>query len=264
MVFKIFPKTSNSSKLSLPDLIRHEEWDLVVERCKKSPHKASTWSYQEGLFDGEHDLVLPIHQACALHPPEEVIDALIESYPQGLRLCEKSSERLPLHVACQTNACFDTIVSLIAHYPDAVRCKDSFGRLPIHYSCSNEASAGIIDLLLRTFPASAQTKDRNGWLPIHIACSKGLSIFVMKLLLDSFPQSVDMLTKKGSTPIMCAEVRGHRNLVAYLKSFTRKRLMTQGKSSSSPAIHLSDRMPRAQRSGSCASRSRDSRTVRTM
>lgn len=227
MGFVDFLNPYNNASDALPDLINNEDWKLVVMESKMKPKDASIWTLRDGFFDGEHaSRVLPIHQACALRPPREVIDTLFNCYPQGLRMGEDTFKRLPLHVACQTNAPLESIKALIQYYPEATRCKDSIGRLPIHYACAHDTPSDIIAVLLRAFPASTGCMDNNGWLPLHVACRRGLSLHTIRLLLDSFPQSADMLTKKGSTPIMCARKGGnsqsHLDIIGFIEEFIRE------------------------------------------
>eukprot|EP01082_Thalassiosira_pseudonana_P004618 g4480.t1.2.5e174189 g4480 g4480.t1 contig15:1110282-1110844(-) len=160
MGIKDFLRNNNSASLALVDLISHEDWKLVEFECKTYPRDCAKWTLLEGFFDGEYDsTVLPLHQACALRPPREIVKLLISCYPEGLRMREETFHRLPLHIACLTNAPLEAIEALIHVYPEATRCKDSIGRLPIHYACAHDVPFGVIDLLLRTFPASAGKMD---------------------------------------------------------------------------------------------------------
>ncbi|KAL7470128.1 hypothetical protein ACHAXS_010360 [Conticribra weissflogii] len=229
-----FLKPSTNASDSLPDLIAHEDWKLVVMESKMHPRNASVWALRKRFFDGEHDSRnLPIHQACALCPPKEVIHALYECYPQGVKTGEDTFKRLPLHIACQTNASVETIEALIRYYPEGTRCKDTIGRLPIHYACAHDAPLNVLELLLRTFPASAGCGDNNGWLPIHVACRRGSPVGSIRLLLDWLPQSADMATKKGSTPVMCARKGGndrrHEDIVEFIEDYIKNRSLSSGK-----------------------------------
>ena len=213
---------NNSASAALPDLINHEDWQLVLMETKMWPKDAAKWTVRTGFFDGEHDSrVLPIHMACALQCPPEVIHALVDCHPMGVHMREEAFQRLPLHVACQTNASIETIEALIHHYPEAARVKDCIGRLPIHYACSHNLQSAVIDILLREFPASAGCGDDNGWMPIHVACRRGVSLYVVERLLDCLPQSVDMATNKGSTPIICARKgdnsQQHKDVIEFLE-----------------------------------------------
>ena len=229
----LMPRSNNSASAALPDLIAHEDWQLVMMELKMCPKDASKWSVRRGFFDGEHDSrVLPIHMACALRCPPEVVHALVDCYPLGIHMREEAFQRLPLHVACQTGAPIETIEALIHHYPEACRAKDSIGRLPIHYACSHDAPSAVMDILLREFPASAGCGDDNGWMPLHVACRRGVSLYVIERLLDCVPQSADMATNKGSTPIICAKKGGdsprHADIVDFLENYIQKQNDPEG------------------------------------
>ncbi|KAL7488281.1 hypothetical protein ACHAW6_013853 [Cyclotella cf. meneghiniana] len=211
MTFQSLLHPSTYASTDLTDFISHEDWNLVnMYLTSNSARQAATkWTNISGFFDGEYDSrVLPIHQACALRPPKEVVENLIKCYPEGLKLKDEQFHRLPLHIACLTSAPAHVMEVLIRYYPDGSRCKDSIGRLPIHYACAHDVPEEVIEMLLRTFPASAGCGDNNGWLPLHVACRRGLSVNVVRQLIGCFPPSVDMQTKKGSTPLMCAQKGG--------------------------------------------------------
>ena len=221
------PINNTSASAALPDLISHEDWQLVQMEAKMWPKDAAKWSVRKGFFDGEHDSrVLPIHMAVALQCPPSVVDTLVECFPNGVHSREEVFRRLPLHVACQTNAPVETIEALIHHYPEAVRVKDCIGRLPIHYACSHDAPSSVIEMLLREFPASAGCGDDNGWLPIHVACRRGVSLYVVERLLDCLPYSAEMSTNKGSTPLTCAkkgkQSQRHEDIVQYLEDYIQR------------------------------------------
>ncbi|KAL7441079.1 hypothetical protein ACHAXM_007961 [Skeletonema potamos] len=219
-------RQKNSASAALPDLINHEDWKLVMMECKMCPMDATKWSVREGFFDGEiTSRVLPIHQACALMAPREVIETLVKCYPQGIRMKESAFKRTPLHIACQTKAPIETIEALMHYYPEATRIQDSLGRLPIHYACAHDVPSSILDLLLREYPESAKIGDQNGWLPLHVACRRGVSLYELELLLDCYPQSAEVMTDKGSSPIMCAQKgksKHHEDMVQYLEDYIKR------------------------------------------
>lgn len=213
----------------LHNFISHEDWKLVNMYLTSSSahHAASKWTTITGFFDGEYDsTVLPIHEACALCPPKDVVEKLIKHYPEGLKLKEGKFDRLPLHIACLTSAPTDVMEVLIRYYPEGARCKDSIGRLPIHYACAHDSPEEVIEMLLSAFPASAGCSDNNGWLPLHVACRRGLSVNIIRQLIDCFPPSVDIMTKKGSTPLACAQKGGtgqnHLDVIDLLNEETMK------------------------------------------
>mmetsp|Transcript_9056 Transcript_9056/g.12159 ORF Transcript_9056/g.12159 Transcript_9056/m.12159 type:complete len:254 (+) Transcript_9056:112-873(+) len=191
---------SGSNKLS--QSIINEDWHEVKRRCKKYPREAKVWTKRVGFFDGEHESrILPIHQACALHAPKDVIDALIKAYPKGVQALETSFMRNTLHVALMYGCSSDVIELLLFCDPLCAQTEDTLGRLPIHYACSNGSNPDVLKLLLSADPSSARASDKNGWLPIHVAIHMGASTESIKELLDANPSSVNAKTDKRNTPM---------------------------------------------------------------
>uniref|UniRef100_A0A7S2EDY6 Uncharacterized protein n=1 Tax=Ditylum brightwellii TaxID=49249 RepID=A0A7S2EDY6_9STRA len=191
-----------SSPNKLLKYILNEDWSAVKSRCKKYPREAAVWTKRVGFFKGEHwSCVLPIHQACALCAPKDVIDSLIIAYPKGVQAIESEFKRLPLHIACLNGCLVDVIELLLSYNPLGAQIKDSIGRVPIHYACCNGSDPDVLDCLLSVNPATAKIADKAGWLPIHVACIKGVSMESIRKLLDANPSSVASETAKGSTPL---------------------------------------------------------------
>ena len=164
------------------------------------------WSSLPGFFDGQHEShVLPIHIACSLHAPLDVVRTIVEEYPGCLSVKESSFQRFPLHVACQFSASVDVIDYLAQEYAAGTSEPDVLGRLPIHYACSNGASLEVIQALLRANPSSTVGPDINGWLPLHVAIHFGASTETIRELVRVCPETVRMETKKRSTALMLAE-----------------------------------------------------------
>uniref|UniRef100_A0A7S4VJH9 Uncharacterized protein n=1 Tax=Ditylum brightwellii TaxID=49249 RepID=A0A7S4VJH9_9STRA len=192
--------TRGSKKLN--QFIMNEDWHAVKKRCKKYPREAAVWTERVGFFDGVRtSRVLPLHQACALRAPKDVINALIVAYPKGANALETSFKRLPLHIACQNGCAADVIEIFLSYNPLCAQVGDVFGRCPIHYACCNGAAPDVVDLFLSVDPSIATVTDKAGWLPIHVACQMGASIESIQKLLDANPSSLQAMTAKGSTPL---------------------------------------------------------------
>jgi len=183
-----------------------EDWQSAICEVDCHPHETRVWSSLPGFFDGQHEShVLPIHIACSLHAPLDVVRTIVEEYPGCLSVKESSFQRLPLHVACQFSASVDVIDYLAREYAAGTSEPDVLGRLPIHYACSNGASLEVIQALLRANPSSTVGADINGWLPLHVAIHFGASTETVRELVCVCPATVRMETKKRSTALMLAE-----------------------------------------------------------
>jgi hypothetical protein len=119
-------------------LIERKMWKQAINRCEDYPEEAATWmcrlqevKEQGGGVKDVKWKILPIHSAIILHSPVEVIETLIDAYPQGLR---KGDDRkmLPLHMAFRIGASLDVTAVLVDAYPDALKKRDIKGHTPIH------------------------------------------------------------------------------------------------------------------------------------
>lgn len=113
--------------------ISNSQWQEALRAIRSNPIEAKTWvvRYHEDEDKGMMWRFLPIHSASARQPPEAVIVALLDAYPNGAECC------------------------------------DDQGKFALHYASGNQATAGVIRALLRSFPAAATTSDPEGKLPLH-------------------------------------------------------------------------------------------------
>ena len=192
--------------------ISSEEWTRAVELASRQPRQAQAWSKRTGFFEGRTVAnVLPIHEAAVGGAPVEVMQALVQAYPEGLMQVESSYQRLPLHCACRKNAIPQVIHLLCQAQPDACLAADSLGRLPLHYALSNGADPSVVAILMTTKPEAARGLDQRGWTPLHVACSMGASLSVCKSILDAYPEAVLIKTRKGSSIAKCIpKLCGHK------------------------------------------------------
>lgn len=187
--------------------ILNEDWKLALMLCQAYPRQAGVWSNRRGFFDGRHDSrILPLHLACALYPPLDIIQALVLACPRGVKSRETAYERLPVHVACRNSANPEVIEALLTYFPEGARTPDKLGRLPLHYASCNGTSYDVVDTLLDTFPEAVHAADHRGWLPIHVACCSGAPLSIIRRLLEECPGTISVKTKQGNTPLTCAKM----------------------------------------------------------
>ena len=150
--------------MSLYDAIGKSNWDEATLAVRRNPNEAQTWVRRE------ESKFLPLHSACARHPPSSFVFDLIEAYPE------------------------------------AVQSKDDSGMLPLHYACGNRASKAVIELLLSPYPHAAQEADPQGMLPIHYVAQWGPSQDgVVELLMNAFAEGALMLNFEGKSPMELCE-----------------------------------------------------------
>lgn len=70
-------------------------------------------------------------KVCGKNAPVELINSLIEAYPEGVQ-CRENHAMLPIHICIQKKANEDILRSLIRAHPASVWAEDAFGLLPIH------------------------------------------------------------------------------------------------------------------------------------
>jgi hypothetical protein len=185
--------------MSLYDAIGKSDWDEATIAVRRNPIEAQTWVRRE------ESKFLPLHSACARHPPSSFVFDLIEAYPE------------------------------------AVQSKDDSGMLPLHYACGNRASKAVIELLLSPYPHAAQEADPQGMLPIHYVAQWGPSQDgVVESLMNAFAEGALMLNFEGKSPLeLCEQANydGWENIYALMErhyDFSRRGGVPQEISAKSP------------------------------
>merc|ERR1712238_229940 len=74
--------------------------------------------------------ILPLHSAIVLHSPPEVIEALIDAYPMGVKDVDERG-MLPLHMAFRLGCDLEISTILVDSYPEALGQKDKKGHTPL-------------------------------------------------------------------------------------------------------------------------------------
>jgi hypothetical protein len=153
-------KTTADSVLS--SFISDRLWAETLERLRSHPSEASQ------VIRKPFGDVLPLHEACKLQPPADVVEALITAFDPAVRTAGCQSGSLPVHFAVQTGST-EALAPLLRAYPAGVRKKDDRGRLPIHLGCEWEAPAAAIKALLTLYPESIYVRDADGKSPMDYA-----------------------------------------------------------------------------------------------
>lgn len=204
----------------LVEAIATHNWSEVQKLCERHPKAARKWHLEIGFFHGSIDSdILPLHQLVASQytPPLEVIEAVINAYPNALFAKEATLHRRALHLAAlNTKASPGIIQMLLKHAPKMAMKRDSFGRLALHYACSSGADTEAVDALLNAYPESASAGDAHGWLPIHMACRRGASFPVIRRLVDAYPESIVAETNNGNT---CVDMMLLQNVLGKQSAF---------------------------------------------
>lgn len=198
----------------LADKIIEEDWEYVIDRTFQCPGEVSEWVNVSvcGFFEK----LLPLHVACTLGPPVEVIQALLNADKETVMLRDANG-RLPLHLACDVErASIDIVKILLKNYPNGAQIKETqFGFLPLHAACcirenarktnvKGELQLKVIKTLLSFYPDGVTMKDDHGWLPLALACRTGAHLPVIKALLDEHPNAAKVMDREMRMPLHLA------------------------------------------------------------
>lgn len=221
----------NNTSALLTEQQRRDQAELVWERVRRwlwaNPHPAQ----RQALADvrGVGDATC-LHLVCKLHnPPEDIVSALLSASDNCIRSTDAHGW-LPLHHACANGATPEVMQLLIDAYPDAKLTQDQQNRTPLHFfatrgsnsstsgaggssmlssACDNPAAAGWNAELLSDTGAAALT-DRSGMLPMHYAAAYGTHPTVLKALAKAHAPSLVATEHNGRTPMHLAMVNAHR------------------------------------------------------
>lgn len=149
------------SKNKVAFLICSKQWDSALERLQEVPEEAKAWSV--------HPLIrlryLPLHYACIVKAPIDVMRALLEVYPEAASVECQEYDMLPLHLACQHGTNPSVIQALLESNRGAASVSDAYDLLPLHLACTQGASDIAIEALVEAYPQAVQAVDRNGHTP---------------------------------------------------------------------------------------------------
>jgi ankyrin repeat protein len=201
-------------------LLMKKDWKAAIARTESFPEEAATWIATKG-FNGSLRF-LPLHKACVLQPPEEVIEALITAHPEGTQSRDQDGW-LPIHCACFYGADAAITKVLLDSFTKGAQSKDDEGRLPLHYACLKGASQDVVDTLLGSFSKGAMSKDDEGRLPIHHACSKGAPEGVIDALLKASPKGAQAKDDQGRLALhhACRKSSSERIIRTLLRVYPR-------------------------------------------
>jgi ankyrin repeat protein len=144
----------------------------------------------------------PFHQVCRHRPPMDVIELFISCIGFYILTLSDNKGNLPIHHACATNASPELINALVELYPESKVKQDASGATPLHFIVANP-DLNMIALAAICTEGSASIADRHGMLPLHYAVllRKFSKPEVVKLLVESYPRSLTTEDLKGRVPI---------------------------------------------------------------
>jgi len=163
----------------------------------------------------DHYHTTPLHRVLGSRTPLDIVEALITHAPETVRNVDDGG-RLPLHIACYRGASLEVLNLLIQVYPESYNVKsildkkpsdflkewaqNAHGNVPIlllQEAIVNGFSEKLVKLLLEAFPESCMEQDKNGMIPLHHAYLRGNS---MRLLIHAYPEGASVKDKQGNIP----------------------------------------------------------------
>mmetsp|Transcript_22921 Transcript_22921/g.47821 ORF Transcript_22921/g.47821 Transcript_22921/m.47821 type:complete len:293 (-) Transcript_22921:678-1556(-) len=120
---------------------------------------------------------LPLHYACAFEASLDVVQFLFSKHPDAVKTPRKDMV-FPIHLACGYYMGQPEVINfLLDQYPNGAsqRCSDLYW-FPLHSAAQGGAPVSVMERLHSIFPDSITGLDKYGKTPLHTACrSKGNS-----------------------------------------------------------------------------------------
>ena len=104
-----------------------------------------------------------------------------KSHPTEILMIDDNGNT-PLHIACQLDPPIEVLVSL----KDAVTQTNSWGATPLHVAASHRCNVNVLKKLVEYFPGALCRLSRMNRTPIHYACMsyRGLDLVAFQVLLE--------------------------------------------------------------------------------
>jgi ankyrin repeat protein len=153
----------------------------------------------------DKDGYLPIHIACMSKCNIDIVNTLLQIYPESVLQKDLKNNQLPIHHLTEEKSIeLDCLRALLLHYPLSAGVKDKAGKLPLHYALSTKAEQSelmirevVIMSLVEAYPLGASVMDNSGKLPVTYAIDNSASETVITLLLKAYPEGAHALLIKA-------------------------------------------------------------------
>lgn len=212
--------------------------DAIWNEIREWLHNSSVEERKNAMAQREKSLKTPLHEVCNHpNPPVDVIANLLACCPTySAAKAVDSSSWIPLHIACNSEVSAEVIQLLVDAYPEGKTQQDRHGRTPLHFLLSKANSqtslnsflveeesqyvknlTRITQILTTTQVTDNQSHQpyhslepsgaeqiieyTNNMLPIHYACVYGKPTSVIEVLVEVFPNSILATDRYGRTPL---------------------------------------------------------------
>ena len=169
---------SNSAPQSDPEYIDLHElakgWKAALSYCSdpRTRHEARIKNDRGNL---------PLHSAASFRAPVEVIEGLLEAYPEAASMTNNYGN-LALHFTAWKKGPLDCMKLLLQVFPEGAAQKNNHGNLPLHYAAHYNAPIEVVEALYHAYPEAAHHKNNDSNTPLDLAVADGASGNVVALL----------------------------------------------------------------------------------
>ena len=145
------------------DAADSDAWDVVRERCQSHPDEMSILddSSQGQTTKGRRSV---LHQLCATpNAPDDVLQTVVEAFPQALVTQEAEFGATPLHMLMWTTLRSTSKLKLLLEHmePHDLLLKNRFSGTALHSACGMNATLETIQLLVRKNPKILLERTRD-------------------------------------------------------------------------------------------------------
>eukprot|EP00984_Skeletonema_dohrnii_P037813 scaffold40312_cov155-Skeletonema_dohrnii-CCMP3373.AAC.1 len=167
---------------------------------------------------------LPLHLAILKKRSHDVINAIIDVYPEGaaVRMKWQREEKLPLSYALTSGVSDDVVLAILSAYPDAAKEKSAYYyglvMLPLHFAIRERRSHEMVKALLDAYPGAVKETTPTKQLPLYDAIKmKATERIILHVLVNAYPQAAKKRMEDGRLPIeACAENKASDDLMLAL------------------------------------------------
>ena len=145
----------------------------------------------------------------------QIVKAIMNAYPAGLREHSGWNGSLPLHVAARNGCGLPVLSEVMRAHPDAIKTPDtSKDSMPLHVALRHHLADKNMDSFLALFsayPDAAKHADSTGQYPIHLALRNNAPLACAMVVLEAYPKAVAVKCKRinGQYPLHCLLLENH-------------------------------------------------------
>lgn len=204
------------SQEDIHSLLSASKWKEAMNVLTEDPHLASY----------EKDGVLPLHLALSLDAPLDLIQVIIDAYPDGCKAHVIIKTNFPLILAIhwkkhdntpETRREKETLIKRVFNEAPEMGTRLGEGKATIlHSILEHQPSVDIVQYLIRRvegLPGKQKKllykeKDEEKQLPLHVAIEYHCSDEVIGFLLEKYPKAIFVGRVEKVTPLHLALIRG--------------------------------------------------------